>query len=230
MDDGYVTPTSVFNGCYDANRAAALSGVPKSTIYWWARQGIVVPSVSPVQEKLWSFGDLMTLRIVHWLRHEKAGADIKASPMPMVRQALALLDEYDLDLWDAAEGRSPILVDPRGRIFVRLHEDVVDLHGAHALPKLQTWGLTEAFTIDGEVKGPDLLAPRANLRIIPGKVSGEPHVVDTRITSLALASLSRDGFSTGNSLGLGLPGARRLMDEFELVSEPQAGTTIRMKK
>ena len=40
----------------------------------------------------------------------------------------------------------------------------------------------------------------------------------------------RDGFSTGNSLGLGLPGAKRLMDEFELVSAPRAGTTIRMKK
>jgi serine/threonine-protein kinase RsbT len=28
----------------------------------------------------------------------------------------------------------------------------------------------------------------------------------------------RDGFSTGKSLGLGLPGARRLMDDFEIVS------------
>ena len=40
----------------------------------------------------------------------------------------------------------------------------------------------------------------------------------------------RDGFSTGQSLGLGLPGAKRLMDEFELVSAPSAGTTITMRK
>lgn len=40
----------------------------------------------------------------------------------------------------------------------------------------------------------------------------------------------RDGFSTGNSLGLGLPGAKRLMDEFDLVSAPGKGTTITMKK
>ena len=40
----------------------------------------------------------------------------------------------------------------------------------------------------------------------------------------------RDGFSTGNSLGLGLPGAKRLMDEFQLVSAPKAGTTVTMKK
>lgn len=40
----------------------------------------------------------------------------------------------------------------------------------------------------------------------------------------------RDGYSTGRSLGLGLPGARRLMDEFEIVSELGRGTTITMRK
>ena len=40
----------------------------------------------------------------------------------------------------------------------------------------------------------------------------------------------QDGFSTGRSLGLGLPGARRLMDEFEIVSEVGKGTTVTMRK
>jgi serine/threonine-protein kinase RsbT len=40
----------------------------------------------------------------------------------------------------------------------------------------------------------------------------------------------QDGFSTGRSLGLGLPGAKRLMDEFEIVSHIGKGTTITMKK
>jgi serine/threonine-protein kinase RsbT len=40
----------------------------------------------------------------------------------------------------------------------------------------------------------------------------------------------QDGFSTGRSLGLGLPGARRLMDEFEIVSEPGKGTMVTMRK
>jgi len=40
----------------------------------------------------------------------------------------------------------------------------------------------------------------------------------------------RDGFSTSGSLGLGLPGVRRLMDEFEIVSKPGQGTTIGVKK
>lgn len=40
----------------------------------------------------------------------------------------------------------------------------------------------------------------------------------------------RDGYSTKNSLGLGLPGARRLMDDFVLDSEVGRGTTVTMKK
>jgi serine/threonine-protein kinase RsbT len=40
----------------------------------------------------------------------------------------------------------------------------------------------------------------------------------------------RDGFSTGKSLGVGLPGARRLMDDFEIVSKVGEGTTVTMSK
>ena len=40
----------------------------------------------------------------------------------------------------------------------------------------------------------------------------------------------RDGFSTSGSLGLGLPGVRRLMDDFEIASEPGRGTIVTVKK
>ncbi len=36
----------------------------------------------------------------------------------------------------------------------------------------------------------------------------------------------RDGYSTGNGLGLGLSGTRRLMNEFELQSAPGEGTRV----
>jgi serine/threonine-protein kinase RsbT len=39
-----------------------------------------------------------------------------------------------------------------------------------------------------------------------------------------------DGHSTYGGLGLGLPGCRRLMDDFEVVSEPGRGTTVTMSK
>jgi serine/threonine-protein kinase RsbT len=40
----------------------------------------------------------------------------------------------------------------------------------------------------------------------------------------------RDGYSTAKSLGVGLPGAKRVMDDFELVSVLGKGTTVIMKK
>lgn len=40
----------------------------------------------------------------------------------------------------------------------------------------------------------------------------------------------RDGYSTSGGLGLGLPGAKRLMDEFEIVSAQMQGTTVTMRK
>jgi serine/threonine-protein kinase RsbT len=40
----------------------------------------------------------------------------------------------------------------------------------------------------------------------------------------------RDGYSTTKSLGLGLPGARRLMDELEIESALGRGTIVTMRK
>jgi serine/threonine-protein kinase RsbT len=40
----------------------------------------------------------------------------------------------------------------------------------------------------------------------------------------------QDGFSTGKSLGLGLPGAKRLVNEFQIQSEPEKGTTVTVIK
>ena len=48
------------------------------------------------------------------------------------------------------------------------------------------------------------------------------------IPDIKLAML--DGYSTSNGLGMGLPGTKRLMDEFEIISETGAGTEIIVRK
>jgi serine/threonine-protein kinase RsbT len=50
-----------------------------------------------------------------------------------------------------------------------------------------------------------------------------PGIADIRLAM-------QDGYSTGNSLGMGLPGVRRLMDDFDLVSTPGKGTTVTLHK
>lgn len=41
-----------------------------------------------------------------------------------------------------------------------------------------------------------------------------------------LESAMIDGFSTGNSLGLGLPGTRRIVDDFDIQSKPGEGVRV----
>jgi serine/threonine-protein kinase RsbT len=48
-----------------------------------------------------------------------------------------------------------------------------------------------------------------------------------------IADLERaltDGYTTGGGLGLGLPGARRLVDDFEIETAPGEGTTVTLVK
>ena len=40
----------------------------------------------------------------------------------------------------------------------------------------------------------------------------------------------RDGYTSGVGLGMGLPGTRRLVDEFDIVSAPGEGTTVTFVK
>lgn len=46
----------------------------------------------------------------------------------------------------------------------------------------------------------------------------------------SIADAMRDGFSTGGGLGLGLPGAARLVDAFHIDSTPGKGTRIEIRK
>jgi serine/threonine-protein kinase RsbT len=46
----------------------------------------------------------------------------------------------------------------------------------------------------------------------------------------SIQDVLRDGYSTSGGLGLGLPGVRRLMDEFAIESELRRGTTVTVKK
>ena len=77
------------------------------------------------------------------------------------------------------------------------------------------------FAGDGQIFIELLDEPRPGVRIV-ARDNG-PGIPD-------IAQALTDGYSTYGGLGLGLPGARRLMDEFALTSEPDHGTTVTMTK
>lgn len=66
-----------------------------------------------------------------------------------------------------------------------------------------------------------LQAPRKGLEI-----KAEDHGPGIKDLDLAM----RDGYSSSGGLGLGLPGAKRLMDDFSISSAPGSGTTVVMRK
>lgn len=73
-------------------------------------------------------------------------------------------------------------------------------------------GMVAIFILEGDRKG---------MRIVCE--DDGPGIADIE---LAIA----DGYSTIKSLGLGLPGAKRLMDDFQIESEPGKGTKVTITK
>jgi len=184
-------------GAYPADRAAALSGVPLSTVHWWARHDVLVPAVSAQRVKLWSYSDLMGLRIIYWLRQRKETPDGVAVPrtaMPSVRRALAQLAELDLSLWTEDSGPS-LCVDRAGEVVVLADPDPELPHRQRRFRVDGTDVLLvlSAFKTAAGGAGPDLKSPRPQLRIVPGKLGGSPHVIHTRIESRALSALADGG-------------------------------------
>jgi uncharacterized protein (DUF433 family) len=195
------------SGAYPADRAAALSGVPKSTVHYWARTSVLVPSVSSERVKLWSYSDLFALRTIYWLRQAKPNpgqyvtspsalfpeatdAPIPASTMPAVRRALGQLKELNLALWSEEQGAA-VRVERSGEVFVTAPDGIEGGHRERVI--VDTLDLVGPFDTN-TTRGPHLHTPRPHLRIVPGKLAGSPHIERTRIETLTIAALQQRGF------------------------------------
>jgi uncharacterized protein (DUF433 family) len=153
-------------GAYPADRAAALSGVPISTVHYWARQ-----------EKT---GD--------------DGQEVPASTMPGVKAVLEQLSVMDLALWSEDHGPR-VRVDLSGKILVTGGPHPEDASGQAVLAGSGELDVLEPFPTK-QGKGPHLVHPRPMLRIVPGKLGGSPHLVHTRLESKAVGALATRGMDT----------------------------------
>jgi uncharacterized protein (DUF433 family) len=136
----------------------------------------------------------MGLRVIYWLRSRKTtedGVDIPASSMGAVRAALASIRSNDLQIWDA--GLSSLVVNLEGRVYIEGPDGLQSAEGQLAHRDLLL--PVAPFGLHRGTNGPDLVTPRPLLRIVPGKLGGSPHVVDTRIETRAIASLREGGMS-----------------------------------
>lgn len=176
-------------GAYEASRAAALAGVTLSTLYHWAREDLV-PSVSAMRGKLWSYRDLLTFRLVRWLR-----TDNLEVARPTTKQVRRILNELGDDLWMIDQRRRdvPTIKVTRSGNVIRVAEPAEALSGQRlfkhdAFPPFAPLGAA-----------PDLGIPRAVLGFVAGKVAGEPHLAHSRLTTRDVAGLAQRGLTLADS-------------------------------
>jgi hypothetical protein len=164
----------LFRAAYAADRAAALAGVPKSTVHYWARTELLIPSVSADRVKLWSYSDVVALRIIGWLRQTKQssdGVEVPPTRIPVVRHALSALRKLELDLWSEEHGPT-VLIDRRGALHIKRDGAVSTIGAPGRLVMPGFIDLMAPFQLVEGQTGPDLRQPRPRLRIIPGKLAG----------------------------------------------------------
>jgi len=185
---GALPKSDLWRGVYDARRAAALSGVPERTLTRWASTGLFPPSISPdPRTRYWSWFDLLALRTIDWLRKPPDDERLRRVTIPMIRMALEDLDARGLS---RVRLHDMVVRTISGDLLFEIDEELVraDRSRQTAMPGV--------LPVVRQYKtGPDLLEPRPLLRIIPGKLHGEPHLVDTRIPTAAIFALHRQGFS-----------------------------------
>jgi uncharacterized protein (DUF433 family) len=150
--------------------------------------------------KRWSYSDLLALRLVDWLRHEKTRPDKPAVPLPKttmrtIRRTLAAIERRGdrlnpcVKVWVGTGGQ--LLLEAGGYpsvpIGAGLEQTIAYREG---LDLIDAWTHTEG------IRGPNLDRPGPTLRLIPGKLSGEPHIEDTRVPTLMLGALAGRGLAT----------------------------------
>jgi uncharacterized protein (DUF433 family)/DNA-binding transcriptional MerR regulator len=179
-----------FLSAYEAQRAAALAGVPERTLYHWAHIDVLPPSVSAEKGHMrWSYSDLLTARLVYWLRHRK-GNDDEFAPTSMrrVRELLSSVEQ----LGDRIRNDTVLVqVDRAGRIILTIHGETFEPLGLGHLQGMINARIKLIEALEG---APNLWRPRDRVRIIPGTLSGQPHIAGKRVPTELIKDLADQGF------------------------------------
>lgn len=170
-------------GFYTASEAAELTHVPRSTVHYWVRTGLVEPSVSLVRPMLFSFLDLRDLVVIDRLRGQV--------PTRTIRRAVDWLRNVaDVQHIVHAECRE------QGGEIVWIPADdpeaeVLASRGGQILLSLdEVWEKLNAQVRDGEVVA---LHPAKHVDIDPDVRGGTPVVSGTRIPTVLVAELVNGG-------------------------------------
>ncbi len=142
----------------------------------------------------------------------------------------------------AAHGRALIAQNHDGagmRIFIRSHADILEARrSGRELAREMGFSTLDCILIVAAIselaRNIVLYAQHGEIRLRPEALAGDASI---EITAADCGPGIRDarraiddGTSMIDSLGLGLPGVKRIMDDFEIVSKPGRGATVRVRK
>lgn len=198
-------------GRYPVERAAQLSGVPRSTLYDWRREGIYLPDFRNASPVAWSYRDLVFVRLLAWLRQARWPRPDAAAAVSDVRRRASAGEPLHYVRADSSSlyvGDEPFGPEPNLLPF----NNVVSLLAMFDLAK-PIEELRNGRT--GRLWAPDLVAPSAHTAISPDVLAGEPCVVRTRIPTSTVAALVADR-------GLGAPDIVRLYPDLTLETAEDA--------
>lgn len=115
--------------------------------------------------------------------------------------------------------------------IIAVRQLVRELTKAHKFDQFATAALTTAASELSRNVWVHAKTGMARVRVLRGERFGlELSFVDQGPGIANLQQALAGGYSTANSLGLGLSGTRRLVDEFHIETKPGVGTTIVIRK
>ncbi len=184
-------------GRYGSNRAAQLSGVPTRTIQVWRRDKVYVPDFDSAQP-VWSYRDLILVRMVAWLRQRGIPPTRAGRYAQKVRERLT-----------AGEDVQRIMATHRTAVFDgELFDPVL---GEGFLPYDNLAGLLSVFRFQAQVSdfgrrrlwGPDLITPSEYTFISPMVLGGDPCIRNSRIPTANVHALRQErGLTTSQIVDL----------------------------
>jgi len=190
-------PTAI--GYYTAQEVARLAGVSPRRVGRWAREGIILPSVSR-RPNIYSYADAGEALLAHYLvREGKRPREIrdivhllrdKFGPWPLANAPL----EHD--------GTLVVIWDPERETYVSMDRPGHDVIGGTLL-NLRV--IREALGRGGWVS---LRTPRRHVEVDPDRHSGRPVVRGSRIPTSFVASLADTA-----------EGRQILRDDYDLTDE-----------
>lgn len=175
-------------GQYGVERASQLSGVPSRTLHDWARVGVYVPDFNHVSPKMWSYRDLVFVRLFAWLRAKRMDRSAVAMRVLSIKGRLATEDSPS---W---------LIRSDGVSLFAEGAKVDDLSGQQVLAGMTFF--LDAFDLSAPVDskefkhvtrlwGPNLVKPSARTSISPWIMGGDPCLAATRIPTVGIYSLAK---------------------------------------